>query len=429
MKSLEYLKNSLKWGCYRKRAWFLSAFSIIKENEEAWKSDPYKGRIIPRPWGYDFINEEGIPEKIEDGKPNQPLFEMLQPITIDGSWIVNLKGEVETFIGSLLVNQILLVENFGDKIPYIAEDVTILNIEAFIIQNRSKDNKPDPKLITIPEMLRIGVSCEYLKTLGSLSVHSLTERNILPPKGITEFKQKLIAEYGNSLSDPVKLAEFEQRLKDFDNEYMKGDPSNNKLVAGKIKANGRRKLFLSSGAEGGLKGAMVPVTHSLVEGIPLEPKSFVASINGARAGSYFRGVDTVKGGVSAKISIRALAGFEVVSGDCGSIQGISRIYTKYTVDNLVGRKLAGSSSGKVIQNLEEAKNYIGKPISVRSPMYCLSSGQTFCEVCAGHRLGRFRKGLSIPATDMTSAILAASMAAMHKNTTTTTVVDFETALT
>jgi hypothetical protein len=61
-------------------------------------------------------------------------------------------------------------------------------------------------------------------------------------------------------------------------------------------------------------------------------------------------------------------------------------------------------------------------------MYCQYPGQTYCETCAGKRLSRFKDGLSIPATDMTSAILAASMAAMHKNTTTTVKLDLTTTL-
>jgi hypothetical protein len=85
--------------------------------------------------------------------------------------------------------------------------------------------------------------------------------------------------------------------------------------------------------------------------------------------------------------------------------------------------------GKKIENINEAGNYLGKLVTLRSVMFCQSPGQTFCETCAGPRLSRFKKGLAIPATDMTSAILAASMAAMHKNTTTTTTIDLDMAIT
>lgn len=431
MKRLEFLKQILVWKSYKKAAWMISAFSIIRESEEAWKTDPYLGRIVSHPWGYSFVNENAELVKIDDAKVGNPIFAMLEEISIDPTWIINLDKPLVTLIGSLFVNQILLVENFGNKIPYVAEDVDIKKIENIVIAKRA-EIKPgeakSPDKIYLDEYLGMGASIEYLKTISNLSVYSLTERNILPPTGIEKFKADLIKEYEGRLDDPVNLAEFEKRLIAFDTEYLKGDPSDGKLISGKIRINGRRKLFLSSGAEGGLQGAMVPITESLIEGVPLNPKNFTALVNGARAGSYFRGVDTVKGGVSAKILIRVMASFEVKEGDCGSTKGITRIYTKFNIGNLVTRRFVGVQNAKPIENLNEANNYLGKVVKLRSPMYCKYPGQTFCEVCAGERLSRFKKGLSIPATDMSAAILAASMAAMHKNTLTVTTLDLDTAL-
>lgn len=431
MKRIDYLKKSLEWKCYRKTAWAISAFSVTREAENEWKKDPYAGRIVSHPWGYSFVNDNAELEKLDDAKPFSPIFAMLEEIQIDPTWIENLKEPQNTIIGSLLTNKILLVENFGSKIKYISENVDIKKIESEIVERRG-ELKPgeakDPNKIYLDEYLNMGLSVEFLKTISNLSVYSLTEKSILPPPGILEFKTKLKKEYEGQLDDPVKLAEFEKRLNEYYNDYIKGDPSDGKLIAGKIRGNGVRKLFLSSGAEGGLQGDMVPITESLVEGVPLNAKNFTALVNGARAGSYFRGIDTVKGGVSAKIVIRVMATFEVKEGDCGSLKGISRKYTKFNIQNLITRRLAGSSSSKPIENITEAGNYLGKMIKVRSPMYCKFPGQTFCEVCAGARLSRFKKGLSIPATDVTSAILAASMAAMHKNSLTITKLDLETSL-
>lgn len=431
MKRLDFLKLSLTWKCYRKTGWMISAFSVTRETEGAWSKDPYLGRIVSHPWGYSFVNEQQELVKIEDAKPGVPMFAMLEEITVDPTWIVNLHKTEQTIIGSLMVNQLLLVESFGSKIDFIPSNVDIKKIEAIVISRRAeaKAGEPrDPTKIYLDEYLNMGLAVEFLKTISNLSVYSLTERNILPPPGIGEFKAKLKKEYGDTLSDPVKLAEFEKKLIDYDAEYLKGDPSDGKLISGKIRNNGRRKMFLASGAEGGLQGDMVPITESLLESVPLNPKNFTALVNGARAGSYFRGVDTVKGGVSAKIAIRAMATFSVKEGDCGTKNGITRVYTKYTIDNLITRRLAGVQGAKPIENLNEAGNYLGKVIKVRSPMYCKFPGQTFCTVCAGERLSRFPEGLSIPATDMTSAILAASMAAMHKNSLTITKLDLETAL-
>lgn len=125
----------------------------------------------------------------------------------------------------------------------------------------------------------------------------------------------------------------------------------------------------------------------------------------------------------SEFAVRALSTFSIKDGDCGTLNGLSRVYTKHNLANLVGRTLAGTSKGKVIENINEAGNYLGKMVKLRSVMYCQFPGQTFCSTCAGPRLSRFKDGLANPATDMTSAILAASMAAMYKNTTTTVKLD------
>lgn len=419
MKRFDYLKQSLKIGNYSKLAWWMTAFGIVEEPADSWKADPYEGRIVREPWGFSVVIG-GQLVKIDDANPKQPLFHMLEEVQIDRDWIVNCKGPTTTLVGALLANQILIVDNFGAKIDYIPENISIKAIETKILQLKADyvpGKEKDPTKIYPDDYLNMAKGVEFLKQTPTLSVYSLTERNILPPEGLKAKKKELLEKYAGKLDDPVQLAAFEAELLAFDTEYMKGDPSFGKLVSGKIHKNARRKLFLSSGAEGGLKGAMVPVTESLLEGVELTPEKFAAQVNGARAGSYFRGVDTIKGGVSGSISIRVFSTFEVKEGDCGSMTGVERIYTKPNLSNLVGRMIIGST--KRIENISEAGNYLGKLIRVRSPAFCLEKGERFCSACAGPSLSAYKKGMIIPATNMTSAIMAASMAAMHKNTTTT----------
>lgn len=137
MKRLDFLKQSLVWKCYQKTAWMISAFSLIKESEEAWKADMYPGRIVQNPWGYSFVSDQGELVKIDDAKPGVPLFAMMEEISIDPSWIVNLKAPTNTLVGTLFANQLLLADNYGSKIDFIPEDVSIKKIESYIIKNRA----------------------------------------------------------------------------------------------------------------------------------------------------------------------------------------------------------------------------------------------------------------------------------------------------
>ncbi len=423
MKRLDYLKYALQLGLYRKLSWLISAFSVISEAADKWKEDPYEGRIVQEEYGSFFVNTNKELVKIEDTKPKTPIFGILEEITVDNSWIPNAKEPTESLIGALLANYILLVESFGAKVPYIAKNVSIQAIEKFVIQNRDDGKGTDPTKITLKEYLQMGKGVELLKQTPTLSVYSLTPKNLVAPDGFEAKKKELLRQYEGQLSDPVKLAEYEEKIMDIDKEFMKGDPSYGKLVSGKVHRNARRKLVLTSGAEGGLDGKMVPIKESLAEGVPLTPENFAALVNGSRSGSYFRGVDTVKGGVSSKKATKPLATYAIQDGDCGTTMGLSKNYNKFNLENLVGRVVVGSK--KPIENITEASNYLGKIVKVRSPAYCKQGPLFFCSACAGPRLSRFKQGLIIPATDLTAAIMAASMAAMHKNVTTTAEFDLE----
>ena len=423
MNRMDYLKYALNLKLYKKLEWLISAFSAISESSDKWKENPYEGRIVQEQFGTFFVGSTGELIKITDLKPKTAPYAMLEDITVDETWIPNAKGPIPTLIGSLIANYLLLVESFGVKVPYIAEDINIKDIEKYVITHRSNDPSTKDTLITLNEYLNMGKGVELLKNTANLSVYSLTPKNILPPDGYDAFKKTLNKEYAGQLDDPVKLAEYEEKLMDFDRKFMSGDPSFGKLVSGKVHRNARRKLVLVSGAEGGLDGKMVPITQSLAEGIPLTPENFAAQVNGSRSGSYFRAVDTVKGGVASKKAIRSLSAYIVKDGDCGDTLGLGKNYNKHNIANLVGRVVAGSK--KPIENINEASNYLGKVVRVRSPAFCKLGPQQYCSTCAGPRLSRFREGLTIPGTDLTAAIMAASMAAMHKNVTTTAYFDLE----
>lgn len=425
MKKIDYLKLALQWKCHQTAHWCFSAMAITREGDEDWKQDPYNGRLVRTPTSISFV-QEGELVQIEDGSVSAPLFAAQEPMVLDPTWMPNIKEVTPTCFGAVLANQLLLVDVFRHKVPYIPYRLDMGNIEEFIITNRADDvpGKPrDPNKIYVDEYLAMSQPVEFIRTLNTLSTSSLTDRNMTMPDGLPEKKAELLKKYGD-LTDPVKLANFEAELGKFADEYRKGDPSEGKLVKGKIRNNSIRKMFISSGAEGGMGGAMVPVTESLSDGLTYSPEVFQALANGARSGSYFRGLDTVKGGVSFKLAVRVLSSFMVRNNDCGSNMGLEVVYSKSNISQLVGRSIIGSTKGP-IQNKDEASNYLGTTLRVRSPGFCRSKSSVVCETCAGSALASFPEGLAIPASNVTGIILAASMAAMHKNTTEVVELDLD----
>ena len=419
----DVLRDGLKAGLYKRLDWFISLFATLRESEDRWKSEPYDGRIVMLDYGTFVVKEQEL-VKIDDVKPMLPLFSMMEELMVTPEWIESCSEPVASNIGSLMANYVLCVANYQNRVPYIPTGVTIKKIEKAIIARRKSDNDPDPNKITVQEYLKLFKSIEFLKCTTQLSTYSLTEKNMTVGKDFAQKKAALLKEYEGQLNDPVKLAEFEERLMKIDAEHMKGDPSFGRMMSGKVWRNSRRKMVLTSGAEGGMGGKMIAIPESLTEGVPLNPKNMAALVNGSRGGSYFRGLDTVKGGVSLKIATRALLPYYVKEGDCKTTIGIEKKYTKHNIDNLIGRTLM---DGTKVEDKNAASNYLGKVIRVRSPAGCAAGALEFCSVCAGV-LSHFPEGLVIPAAELTGSVMTASMKAMHKNTTTTAVFVLEDVL-
>lgn len=419
MKKLDYLKYAIQQKLYSKKAWMISLFSVFQEGENNWKEDPYKGRLVNQPWGLSFVNESGELEKIDDSKQMTPLFTPADRLMIDNSWASNCKESVETSVGTLLFNHICLITCFGNKLDYMVGRISVAQVEAEIVPRLKSNPKPGEARndvdIYVDEYIALGRSFEYLKGMLQLCAYAATPKGLVAPTGIKEFKAQLNRKYEGKLTDPVQMAAYEAELKKFDDEFMKDDPTYGKFTSGKVANISRKKLFLTVGSETGFKetAEIIPVTNSLQEGWPTDPVEYTSMMNGIRTGSYARGAETVNGGVAMKYMLRAANNFKIKSEDCGSKLGIRRLYTKANASSLVGRTLIDAGKQILVENENQLGNYLGKVLTVRSPMYCKMEGDTLCKVCTGEKLGRYETGLTIPLTEISSILLAASMAKMH----------------
>lgn len=434
MKSLDYLKFAIKHKCYYKRAWIVSVFATIKEDPEAGKVDLYTGKIVKQAWGFSFVNEQGELEPIEGVKANELIFRFKDRLTIDSSWCVNVQDPIETSIGNLLFNEISITSSFGKKLEFQLGRVSISSIEDKLAANLQ--NTPDSEAnrsteyFYVDEYINFVNSLQFISSLSQITCWAATPKTMTAPIGITEFKKELVEKYKGKLQDPVELSKFEKELLDFDAEYLKGDPSDGTFVKGKIKNIARKKMFLTIGAEEGFESGLklTPVINSLQDGIPKDPVEFTALMNGLRSGSFSRGAETVKGGVSAKILLRAANNFKIVDTDCESKLGIHRTFSEDNVLQLVGRYIV---AGKLLymENKNIAVNYLNQELVVRSPMYCKLSGDTICKVCAGDKISQFPTGITIPLTEISGIILAASLAKMHGKSLTTAKLELNKAFT
>lgn len=242
--------------------------------------------------------------------------------------------------------------------------------------------------------------------------------------------KELLIKYKGKLHDPVELSKYEKELQDFDDAYLKDDPTYGRFTSGKIKNIARKKMFLGLGAEDGFEQTLnvTPVVNSLEDGWPTETQQYTAMMNASRAGSFSRGSETVKGGVSAKVMLRAAGNMKIIDTDCGTPLGINRELNQSNIKQLIGREVRIKNQWLLVKNLSDAEHLMGQRLIVRSPMFCKLDGDNFCTHCVGVKLAENKNGISIALTEISSKIMTALLKAMHGKVLSTHRMDYRKAL-
>lgn len=406
MTSSEYFRYALKEELYTTLTFFYSVMTIPLQDKNKYFKTVGKKYIV-------FIGQKE--EEIIDKTTDVPLFSLTDSIRLFKEDIPNIKDYVDTTIGRAILNAILLGYNCKDKIPYINEYVDIDTIEGKVADGL-KSNK-----ITIEEYVNFVDSCSLLQSLSRIVTISATPKTMTPPPGLVKFKKELKEEFDKNygvkwVRDAVRVVEFENRLKEFDSEYMKDDPTNGKVTSNKIKNDARSKMYLTFGTDTGFNiNNEVPemVYNSLLEGYPPNIKQLTAIYNSSRAGSFARGDETKDSGTVSKKLLRATSNMVITPGDCGS-----KLYKTITVTKELSKTLVGRyvKVGNKIEVIEDGSKYIGKTIEIRSPMFCKNKGRQYCAVCCGDNLSQYRKGATIIATDISAVLMKTFLKKMHTAT-------------
>ncbi len=417
MNRIEFLKTAIRNGKLNTKKWIISAFTLVDNvNMDMASKTPYD--IIYNGITYSYVDSTGNIVPITDSPKGEPLFRFLENIDIDSSWAVNIDKPIKTIVGNLLFNAICIVPSFGKNISFITGKVSVSNIENMIspvLLSDPEDNNFISSNIYVRDYVRFVDSLGYISGLANITVVSATIKNIQIAPGLDEYKSKLLKEYGGNIKDTSTFIDFEKKLTDYDDAYMKDDPSTRSFMTGKVKNIARKKMYLTFGKERTFEKEenSIPVINSLHQGWPKEKKQFTELMNITRAGSFSRGAETVKGGVSAKILLRSISNFKIAPGDCKTKLGIHMKYNSNNINNLAQRYILKGDKPVLVASKEEAKEYVGKDILVRSPMYCKLEGDNICEICAGKRLSANPTGLSVPVTEVSAIFLLSFMKAMH----------------
>lgn len=320
---------------------------------------------------YVFIDGNMVPVEASD-----KVFDFYKVIKLPKG-VLNNDKEITTTMGIALLNYILILVPFKDKIEWLGENVSVGKLHNIII-----DGMGDK--FTSEDISRLSIAATFLSQLDAMVIIPATEKTIIVPPGVKKEKERLIKElekkYGKDpLKKEVAILEFEKGLIEFYKNFLKDDPTYGVTTKGKAINIIGKKRFLTIGYEGGFEsGSEVVITESLSDGHPLDPDKLSTLFNQGRSGSYFRGVETQDSGHVANNLLLATQALSNKVDDCGTTKYITVPVRDDNYDDLVGFRLFGTNE---VLSKGKLKGLIGKSIDIRSPMQCIAPGDNYCKMC------------------------------------------------
>lgn len=357
---------------------------------------------------------------LHDDTKRSPLH-IKDTFKISNSHMENYQGSPSvTSVGRLLINQVVLVEPFGDILPYVNEVWDQGAIEKKLSALLMSDT------ITIDQFKHFIDAVYLLGHFTELAVPTLTRKAMTTSPEVKKRKQELFKQYEGQLEDPNVIQIIEDELIAMDKAYLKGDDSQGFYdgVGSKAYNIHRKKLFLTVGGIDSFEensGNYNFIKNSLSEGWDIE--DFPTICNEIRKGSYTRGKETAKGGELTAYLARIFQNLHITASDCGTVKGLSVELTSKNIQEFYGRTILGKPS--VMITKENASKYINKSVTIKSPMYCKTT-DGFCFTCVGEVFRKLdSKALGMLPPTIGSVILLSSMKNMHGSIVTSTKVNYE----
>ena len=366
-----------------------------------------KPDLIAHAISYDMVTY------IQDYKgPKLPLFKLIDQIEVRPKEIINLSNttSIKISLGRIVLNQILLVEPFGDIIemvydkPYDIGDVENIIAEKLLAG-----------VIDIKQYRKYMDVGYYLLHFSEINVPSFTAKSVVSHPDVKKLKKELFEKYKGELENPVIAAKVEGALITLDKEWLGNDASTGFYNAVGFRAYNiaRKKMYLMiGGIENFTKeiNTFAFVKHSLEEG--LNKKNTPVIFNEIRKGSYDRSTSVRDSGAMSNSILRVFQDSEITENDCNSQTGLTFVLTDDYAKLFAGRYILEGNK-KIFLSDNNIRNYVGKSITMRSPQYCKTK-DGFCETCCGKIYTNLDiSNLNMNIIEVTSTLLTLKLKGMH----------------
>lgn len=394
---------ALQAGAYKRRSWVLSLFSVFKPKENA--DTPYLVRRDPQGCYY-LDPESGEAVRLEGSDASLPLLSPMDALTLTSGELANVSEKVATTYGNALVNMQLLIDPFGDMIPFQTGKVSLKKIESVLADKGTRGE------LDIDAYLRFCNNVAALSGYTQVTVPAASAQSLTGHPDRFKLRERLLEEYADRLDEPAVIATIDAELEKLDRQWIADSPSAGFYTSDKSFAIVRKRLYYMLGAEQQKDSTKLHLNaSSLAEGINYE--DLPSMLTTQRLGSYNRGSNTALGGESVKFYLRAFQNVAIGEEDCGSTLTVDYPVTQSNWKEYVGFYTLNSSKKRVLIDEALAKGAIGSTIAMRSPLYCHTKGSDLCVTCMGDLSRNAPKSLGELAAAVGSQHMGAFMGAVH----------------
>ena len=355
----------------------------------------------------------------ETNQFRQSPFVPTELITLTNKEYKYVDGKVETTTGMLLFNR------------YVLERTGIIPVLGYWNKPMDKDGLEDLTAevnnLAIQDKITIDQLGQYIDSRDRLGFWcaaflsvSITPSLIRPMDNVNKRKAELFKQYekeinsDNPVLQTMTVNKIENELMGLVRENLKNDSGYDLYRSGDGNLDNNYKtinVMRGSVFNNATKKYDV-VESSLMDGV--KKKDITPFANSVLAAAYPSAVGTADAGYMAKIILALLQSEHIdpnPESDCGTTKTIPITITKKNAKYILFRYI-NDNGKKVLTDLHNVKNYIGRTVQIYSPQCC--ERDAICGKCAGrlfHNLGVTNIGLLT--TQMTQKILNLKLKSKH----------------
>lgn len=351
-----------------------------------------------------------------EGKRKESRFNTYDQFVLKAGEYHN-KEEIVTNCGIFIYNKRCLEQTFLKEVGYQNKELrkkAIGGVNEMLVQLASKDKDSLVTYIDYLNKMRWLADCMHSDICSPISIKSFK-----PIPAVQKRKKELLKQYEKEIKnkDLAVVNKITHELLDMAEKELKQDSSYEMYASGARGSfdNAYRRMQIMNGpVYNPSTGEYDIITNSLYEGYTKQDISTIA--NNIVQIFYNKSIGP---GDSGYLTKQISAGFQTVAldkkgSDCGTKNCMRFVLTEELADLYMYNYMVEGS--KLVElNPETRPKYIGKPVKMRDPSYCIS--ECPCNACAGNRFyteGLYKVGLTM--TTVSGVFLEGNMKGAHDAT-------------